>query len=392
MTYNFDEIIDRRNTNCVKHDRCLEVFGTNDLLPMWVADMDFRTPDFVFDAIAKRAEHLVLGYTAPPADYFTVISEWIKKLHNWDVKEEWMGFLPGIVPGLSFAVQAYTEAGDEIIIQPPVYHPFIHCVKKNERNLVYNPLRVLDGHFEMDFDNLEKKITAKTRLFILCNPHNPGGKVWAPETLARLAEICAKHNIMVVSDEIHSDMALPGHRHVPFASVSETARNISVTFMAPSKSFNMPGLITSYYIIPNEDLRRKLKAFLEKNDLMGGNIFAYEATKAVYLHGSEWLRQMLDYVQGNIDYVADFLKKNIPQIKPMIPEASFLLFLDCKELGFEPADLQRFFIEKLKLGLNDGCMFGPGGEYYLRMNLACPRSVVEEAMKRINLNKHNIKL
>ena len=391
MNYNFDEVIDRRGSNCVKYDCCLETFGTNDILPMWVADMDFRTPDFVFDAIQKRSIHPILGYTTPPKDYFTVISNWIKNLHNWEVEENWMGFLPGIVQGLSFAVQTYTEIDDEVIIQPPVYHPFIHCVKKNNRTLVYNPLRNTGAHFEMDFDDLEKKITNKTKLFILCNPHNPGGKVWNKETLIRLSEICAKHEITVISDEIHSDMVLFGQAHTPFAKVSETAKNISVTYMAPSKSFNMPGLITSYYIIPNQNLRKKLNNFLEKNDLLGGNIFAYEATKAVYLHGKEWRRQMLEYVQGNIDYVVDFLKKNVPEINPIIPEASFLIFLNCKNLGFEPDELKKFFTEKVKVGMNDGRMFGPGGEYHLRINVACPRSTVEEAMKRIKTNTTKLK-
>lgn len=383
MKYNFDEIIDRRDTDCIKYDRCPEIFGTNDLLPMWVADMDFRTPDVVFQAIEERSKHPVFGYTIPPKDYYTIISNWIKNLHNWETKEEWIGFLPGIVPGLSFAVQIFTEVGDEIIIQPPVYQPFIHCAEKNKRTLVYNPLKIVDGRFEMDFEDLEQKITDKTKLFILCNPHNPGGKVWSADTLNRLAEICAKHNITVVSDEIHSDMVLPGNKHTPFANVSETAKNISISYMAPSKTFNMPGLITSYYIIPNDSLRRKFNIFLEKNDLLGGNIFAYEATKAVYLRGNEWRKQMLEYVQGNINYVVEFLRKNIPAIKPMIPEASFLIFLNCKELGFEPDDLQKFFVEKVKIGMNDGRMFGPGGECYLRMNVACPRSTVEEAMKRI---------
>ena len=382
----FDELIDRRGTNCVKYDFCSDVFGTDDILPMWMADMDFRTPDFVFDAIKERSKHPVLGYSRPPQDYFSVVSDWIKNLHNWDVKEDWMGFLPGIVPGLSFAIQVYTQIGDEVVIQPPVYHPFIHCVKENNRTLVYNPLKMVDGYFEMDFDDLERKITDKTKLFILCNPHNPGGKVWSRETLVRLAEICSNHGITVVSDEIHSDMVLHGYKHTPFASVSEEAKKISITYMAPSKSFNMPGLITSYYIIPNQDLRAQFSSFLKKNDLIGGNIFAYAATKAVYLHGSNWLQQMLKYVQGNIDYVVEFLKKNIPQIKPIIPQASFLIFLNCKDLGFGPDDLQRFFIEKAKIGMNDGRMFGPGGEYHVRMNIACPRSTVEEAMNRIKQN------
>ena len=383
MNYNFDEVIDRRGTNCVKYDFCYPAFGTNDLLPMWIADMDFRTPDFIFEAVSKRSAHPLLGYSRPPHDYFCVISNWIRKLHNWETREEWMGFIPGIVQGLSFAVQIFSEAGDEVIIQPPVYQPFIHCVEKNDRKLVYNPLKIVNGQFEMDFDDLEQKITPKTKLLILCSPHNPGGRVWSKTALAQLAEICAKNDIVVVSDEIHADMVLPNQpAHTPFAKVSETAKNISVTFMAPSKLFNMPGLISSYFIIPNVKLREKFFQFLEKNDLINGNIFAYEATKSAYLHGSEWRRQMLEYVQGNIDYVVDFLAQHLPKIKPMIPEASFLIFLDCTELKLSPDELNRLFVEKIKIGLNDGRMFGPGGDYFLRMNVGCPRSVIEEAMER----------
>lgn len=387
---NFDEIIDRRDTNCIKYDRCLEVFGTNDILPMWVADMDFRTPDFIFEAIEERMKHPVLGYTILPKDYFTIISNWLKDMHDWDTKEEWMGFLPGIVPGLSFAIQIFSEIGDEVIIQPPVYHPFIHCIEKNNRKIVFNPLKMVDKHFEMDFDDLEKKITDKTKMLILCNPHNPGGKIWREETLSRLADICAKNNIIVISDEIHADMTLPGYKHTPFAKVSETAKNISITYMAPSKTFNMPGLITSYYIIPNPDLRNRLQAFLDKNELLNGNIFAYEATKAAYLNGKKWLQKMLEYVQGNIDYVVDFFKQNLPQIEPIIPEASFLIFLNCKNLGLTPENLQKLFIQKIKIGMNDGRMFGPGGENYLRINVACPRSTVVEAMNRIKTTIDNL--
>ncbi|WP_203583397.1 MalY/PatB family protein [Paludibacter sp. 221] len=383
MNYNFDEIIDRRNTDSYKYDKCKEVFGTDDILPMWVADMDFRTPQFVFDAIYRRCEHPVLGYTSISKDYFSVISAWINKQHQWQTEEEWMGFMPGIVPGLSFAVQAYTDADAEVIVQPPVYHPFMYSVQKNGRKLVYNPLKVADGRFEMDFDDLESKITPKTKLLLLCNPHNPGGCVWDKDTLVRLAEICAKHNIVVISDEIHADMALPGYKHIPFASVSETAKNIAVTYMAPSKTFNMPALIASYYVISNPELRDKLKRFLERNDVANGNVFAYEATKAVYLQGDEWRKQMLAYVQGNVDYMVDFLAKHVPQIKPMIPEASFLVFLNCKGLEMGGDDLQKFFVQNVKIGMNDGRMFGPGGEGYMRMNVACPRSTVEEAMNRI---------
>jgi len=384
MTYNFDEIIDRRNTGAVKVDRCKALYGSEDVLPLWVADMDFRTPDFIFEAIRERCEHPILGYSMPPKEFYPSLISWINEHHNWQVKRQWIGFLPGIVPGLSFAVQSLTKEGDEIIVQPPVYYPFFHVVQNNKRVLVNNPLKTINGKFKMDFEDLESKITSNTKLFILCNPHNPGGRVWSAETLKQLAEICSRHNIVVVSDEIHADMVLKGHKHIPFATVSEDAAQISLTFMAPSKTFNMPGLISSSYIIPNPELHKRFVDFMEASELTGGNIFAYAASVAAYEKGEEWRKQMLTYVQGNIDFIVDFLKTNIPQIKPMIPEASFLIWLDCKELGMETDELFDFFAQKAGLGLNKGTTFGQGGEYHLRLNVASSRLILKKAMKQLS--------
>lgn len=384
MKYNFDEVIDRRNTDAVKTDFNQIVFGSEDVLPLWVADMDFRTPDFVLDAMKARLEHPVLGYSRAPKQFIPVIRQWVHNLHQWDVRNEWLGFVPGIVPALSFAVQCFTVPGDEIIVQSPVYFPFFHVVNRNNRVLVNNPLVEVDGRYEMDFDDLERKITDNTRMLILCNPHNPGGRVWSLETLRRLDEICTKNHLIVISDEIHADMALPGFKHIPYATVSESAAALSVTFMAPSKVFNMPGLISSYFIIPSEILRKEFKDFQEASELNTGNVMAYHATIACYEKGDPWRRQMLEYVQGNIDYVDSFLKQNVPQVKAMLPDASFLLWLDCKGLGFDDTDaLSQFFVHKARLGLNKGTIFGEGGEQHMRLNVACPRSVLEEAMNRL---------
>jgi cystathionine beta-lyase len=381
--YNFDEIIDRHHTDAIKIERCKALFGTEDVLPLWVADMDFRTPDFILESIQKRCEHPILGYSKLPKGFIPALTNWIKELHQWEVKREWVGFLPGIVSGIAFAVETFSEVGDEIIIQPPVYYPFIDVVNKNNRQLICNQLKEVNGKFEMDFEDLEKKITTKTRMFILCNPHNPGGRAWNKETLNRLAEICFKNNIVVISDEIHSDLVLHGKKHIPFASISENAANISLTYMAPTKTFNMPGLVSSSYIIPNAELRSKFVNYLEKTEQTGGNIFAYVATQAAYENGREWRKQMLEYVQGNIDFVVGFLKQNIPQVKPMIPEATYLIWLDCKDLRMETDDLQSFFVHKAGLGLNKGTIFGAGGEYHLRLNSACPRSILEKAMTQL---------
>ncbi len=383
MKYNFDEIIDRHQTDAIKIERCKALFGTENVLPLWVADMDFRTPDFIIDAVKQRCDHPVFGYSKLPKGFIPSLTNWIQQLHNWTVKPEWVGFLPGIVSGIAFAVDAYTQTSDEIIIQPPVYYPFIQVVQKANRNLVYNQLKEVNGKFEMDFEDLEQKITANTRMFILCNPHNPGGRAWDAKTLERLAEICAKHNIIVISDEIHSDLVLHGQPHTPFATVSATAADISLTFMAPTKTFNMPGLVSSSYIIPNSSLRKQYAEYLEKIEQAGGNIFAYVATQAAYEEGAEWRKQMLEYVEGNIDFVVDFLKTNIPQIKPMIPEATYLIWLNGSELGMNTDDLFRFFVDKAGLGLNKGTVFGPGGECHLRLNAACPRSVLEQAMNQL---------
>ena len=381
--YNFDEIIDRHHTDAIKIERCKALFGTEDVLPLWVADMDFRTPDFILESIQKRCEHPILGYSMLPKGFIPALTNWIKELHQWEVKREWVGFLPGIVSGIAFAVETFSEVGDEIIIQPPVYYPFIDVVNKNNRQLICNQLKEVNGKFEMDFEDLENKITTKTRMFILCNPHNPGGRAWDKETLNRLAEICFKNNILVISDEIHSDLVLHGKKHIPFASISENAANISLTFMAPTKTFNMPGLVSSSYIIPNAELRSKFVNYLEKTEQTGGNIFAYVATQAAYENGRDWRKHMLEYVQGNIDFVVGFLKQNIPQVKPMIPDATYLIWLDCKDLGMETDDLQSFFVHKAGLGLNKGTIFGAGGEYHLRLNSACPRSILEKAMTQL---------
>ena len=383
MKYNFDELIDRRNTGAVKTDLCKKMFGTDDLIPLWVADMDFRTPDFIIDAINNRCKHPILGYTVPDEEYFNSIIRWIDARHGWKLERSWLGFLPGIVPGLAFAVNALTQTGDQIIIQPPVYPPFIQVPSKNGRELIYNPLKVVEGRFEMDLKDLEYKITDRTRMFILCNPHNPGGRTWDADTLIKVAEICHKHGVLVVSDEIHSDMALPGNVHTPFASVSELAAQNSITYMAPSKTFNMAGLVSSSYIIPNGEIRKKFSDFMNNSELANGNIFAYVAAQAAYENGTEWLTEMIRYIQGNVNYIVEFLEKNVPQIKPMIPQGSFLIWLDCAGLEMNSHQLQDFMVKDARLGLNKGTTFGPGGEQHLRLNIGCSREVLKQAMEQL---------
>lgn len=381
--YNFDEVIERHGTNCVKFDGAKKGSEGKELLPLWVADMDFRTPEFIVDALKKRCEHEVFGYTFGSDSYFKSIEEWVLYKHLWKIQREWISYIPGIVKGIGFALQCFTQPGDKIIIQPPVYHPFRLVPEKMQREVVYNPLQLVDGVYQMDFEQLEFIIDEKCKMLILSNPHNPGGVVWEKETLVKLAEICHRNHILVISDEIHSEMVYPQYKHYPFATVSETAANCSIMFMAPSKTFNIAGIVSSYSIIPNESIRKQFHSFLEAGELNAGTIFAYTATEAAYTYGAEWLQQMRIYIIENVRYIDTYLKNNIPQIKVYQPQASFLVWLDCRDLNLSQPELVQLFEEKAGLLLNDGSMFGPGGEGYMRLNIGCPRSTLEEAMKAL---------
>lgn len=381
--YNFDEVTDRRGTNSVKYDNLKELCGRDDVLPLWVADMDFRTPDFIIAALRKRLEHEVLGYTFASDSYYNSIIEWVHYKHNWAIRREWISYIPGIVKGIGFAIRCFTRPGDKVIIQPPVYHPFRIVPESMGREVVYNPLRTADGIYEMDFEQLEAVIDSRCKMLILCNPHNPGGIVWKKETLVRLAEICSRHNLLVISDEIHSEMAYPQFTHHPFATVSDEAARCSITFMAPSKTFNIAGIVTSYSIIPDDDIRKTFYDFLAAGELGDGTIFAYTATEAAYTYGAEWLQQMRMYVVGNVRFVDDFLKRELPAIKAYPPQASFLVWLDCRALGLSQTELVSLFLDKAGLLLNDGSMFGPGGEGYMRLNVGCPRSILASALNSL---------
>ncbi len=384
MTYDFDKTIDRHGTGALALDVLQERYGRADLLPLWVADMNFATPQFITDAMKRRLDHSLFGYTVLPKDYWQTVMRWIEEHHQWTVREEWMRFIPGIVKGIGFAVNVFVKADEKVIIQPPVYHPFRLTPEGNKREVVMNPLiRHDDGTYSMDFDNLKKVADDKCRLLILSNPHNPAGIVWDVETLRRLAHFCAERGIIVVSDEIHCDMALFGNKHHPFASVSEEAAQCSITFGAPSKTFNIAGIVSSYCIVPNETLRKPFFEWLTANELDEPHLFAPIATMAAFNEGEEWRQQMLHYIEGNILFVEDYLKENIPQIRPLRPQASFLVWLDCRGLGLQHDDLIDLFVNKARLALNDGAMFGKEGEGFMRMNVASPRAILEEALGRL---------
>lgn len=382
--YDFNTRIDRTGSGDLKHSALLPRWGRNDLLPLWVADMDFATPPFIVDALKKRMEHPIFGYTVEPEDYWPAVIDWIKSHHDWDVQREWLRFIPGIVKGIGFVLNVFTKPGEKVIIQPPVYHPFRLTPEANGRKVVFNPLkRGADGYYEMDFENLEQVCDEQCRIFILCNPHNPAGQTWSAGTLRRLADFCFEHHLLVISDEIHADMALFGNRHTPFATVSKRAAEISITFGAPTKTFNLAGIVSSYAIVPNETLRTKFFRWLSANELDEPTLFAPIATIAAFRQGENWRRQMLRYVEENVLFVEDFCQRYIPQIRPLRPQASFLVWLDCTALSLSHRLLQKLFVEKAHLALNDGEMFGEGGQGHMRMNVGTPRSILQQAMEQL---------
>lgn len=367
----FDTLIDRRGSGALKTDALRERFpmyrnedGKDDLLAMWVADMDFATPDFILDAIRQRLEHPVLGYTIEPEDYRPAIIDWVRSHHGWEIQPEWISYIPGVVKGIGTALNIFTKPGDSVAIMEPVYHIFRQVIEGNGRKVV--------GGKE-----------GSPAVFLLSNPHNPIGICWSREWLQALAHYCYEHHILVISDEIHADLALFGHKHIPFASVSEEAAMNSITFMAPTKTFNMAGVISAYSVIPNPDIRERYYHWLDTNELSEPNIFAPIATIAAYRKGEAWRQQIIAYIEQNILFAEHYLAEHLPQVKVVRPEASFLVWLDCRALGLSHEALVDMFVNRARLALNDGEMFGKGGEGFMRMNVGCPRAVLQEALERI---------
>lgn len=382
--YDFDKIVDRTGSGDLKHEVLAERYGRADLLPLWVADMDFETPEFITDALRRRLEHSLFGYTVEPKDYWPTVQKWIKDHHGWDVKREWLSYIPGIVKGIGMVINVFTKPDEKVIIQPPVYHPFRLTPEGNGREVVYNPLKEnSDGSYSMDFDNLEEVADDKCKVLILSNPHNPAGIVWDKDTLARLAEFCYDHNILVISDEIHCDMALWGNTHVPFATASDKAAQCSITFGAPSKTFNIAGIVSSYSIIPNDEIRNRFYTWLAANELNEAPMFSPIATIAAFRNGEQWRKAMLYYVEQNILFMEEYCKTHLPKIKPLRPEASFLVWLDCRALGLNHEQLIDLFVNKAHLALNDGEMFGKGGAGFMRVNVGTPRAILTKALEQL---------
>jgi cystathionine beta-lyase len=396
MRYDFDREISRRGTSAVKWEfiqegpdllqweHTDEFFGPDRILPMWVADMDFRCPEPVVTALVARAEHGIYGYTEKSDEYYQSVVGWMKRRHGWRVAPEWICTTPGVVPALNMLVRTFLSPGEKVLIQRPVYYPFFSAIENNGGEIVSNSLVLDNGRYGMDFDDLEVKAQdPQVKMAILCSPHNPVGRVWTREELSRFGDICLRNNVLVVSDEIHGDLIYKGYAFTTFASISKDIAQSAVICTAPSKTFNMAGLQTSNIIIPNADLRAQFEKTLQSNGLFGISVLGIVATEAAYNHGEEWLEQVLDYIEVNLRYLDEYVRDNIPQISVIPPEGTYLVWLDCRRLGLGKWDLKHLMLKEARVYLDEGFIFGPEGEGFERINIACPRSILGEALERI---------
>ncbi|RWZ54870.1 pyridoxal phosphate-dependent aminotransferase [Halobacillus fulvus] len=380
----FEQITQREGTRSVKWDLVKQMYKDEDVLPMWVADMDFQTPEAVKEAIQKRTEHGIFGYTWPDEEVKTTIKSWLHKRHQWEVKSPWITYSPGVIPSLHMIIQSLTEIGDHVLIQTPVYPPFYSVVKDHGRHIVKNPLKLEGTRYEIDFEDFEQKIKDhNVQTFILCNPHNPVGRVWTKSELTRMKDICIKHGVTIVSDEIHADLVLNGHRHVPIASLSEEASEQTITCLSPTKTFNLAGLQASYLVTENEKFRQKLEKQFKNQGMLMLNTLGLTAMEAAYRDGEEWLEELLTTLEANRDYVIDRFEQENRHIRVFPAEGTYLLWLDCRSLGLSNEELKTFMREQAKVGLNDGASFGEEGEGFMRMNIAAPRPIVEDGTNRI---------
>ena len=384
MVYDFDKVIERKNTSCVKYDAASKMGMPEDILPLWVADMDFQAPQGVIDRLKDAVEHGIFGYSEEPDGYFEALHSWYSRRFGWEINREWLIRTPGVVFAVSAAVRAFTNVGDAVLIQQPVYYPFKRAIENNGRKAVNCGLVLKDGRYQIDFDAFEKcAAREEVKLFVLCSPHNPLGRVWEEWELRKLGEICLKHQVKIVSDEIHSDFVYPGYRHHVLASLSDEFAAITMTCTAPSKTFNLAGLQTSNIFISNEEMRSAYQHVLEVQDCGELNRMGLLACQAAYETGEEWLEQLLVYLKGNLDYIRNFLAEKLPQIKVIEPEGTYLLWMDFRELNLNETELEELIVKKARLWLDGGTMFGESGAGFQRVNIACPRSIIAEAMERL---------
>lgn len=383
MNYDFDRVIQRPGTNSMKWDSAERRVGVADVLPMWVADMDFQAPKPVIDALMRRVDHGIYGYAEKPESLYKAVIDWQKKRFNWDIKREWIVFTPGVVTALCMAIQAYTHPGDKVIIQPPVYYPFFEIIRDNDREILNNPLKIKKDRYVMDFDHLESVIDEKTKLLILCSPHNPAGRVWDREELAELCRICHEKGVILASDEIHADLVMREQTHIPTATLSDDTASFVITCNAPTKTFNLAGLEVAYTIIPDTKLRKLLKKTLRQTGLMLCQMFGTVALEAAYNHGEEWLEQLLDYLQGNYEFLQFFVKESMPRVKVIPLEGTYLAWLDFREYNISDEVLNELLLKEAKVWLVDGPRFGPGGEGFQRINIGCPRETLKTGLSQI---------
>ena len=380
----FDRLTDRRGTDCLKYDFAAERGYPAEVLPFWVADMDFPAPEPVVKALEQRARHGIFGYTDIKEDYRKILARWFEKRHGWQVEGEWLSITPGVVFGICTAIRAFTEPGEGVLICPPVYYPFAASIKANGRKLVESPLVEKDGCYEIDFQDFEQKIVAnEVKLFVLCSPHNPVGRVWSRQELEQVAAICQKHQVLVVADEIHQDFVRPGHRHTVFASLGAEVADFTITCTSPSKTFNLAGLQISHIFISNESLRRRFRHELEAVGYGEPNAMAEVAAKAAYGQGEPWLTELLSYLEENLRRTRAFLAENLPQVKLIEPEGTYLLWLDCRGTGLSPEEQDEAIVQRGRIWLDEGRIFGKGGEGFQRINMACPWAILEEGLKRL---------
>jgi cystathionine beta-lyase len=382
MSIDFDTIIPREGTDSVKWDGRQGVFNSEDLIPMWVADMDFAVPEAISRALVARAEHPVFGYTLVADSVYEALIHWMRQRHGFEVQRDWIILSPGVVPTLHASALAFAQAGEGVIVQPPVYFPFFSAVTETGRKLILNPLKLDSGRYTIDFDHLEQCAGQGAKLLMLCSPHNPVGRVWSEDELLKILEIARRHDLIILSDEIHHDLIFPEARHIPLQVLAGDAANI-VTAVAPSKTFNIPGLGLSALIVPNPKHRTALRKAFELLHTGASNPFSLVAFEAAYREGEEWLEALLVYLTETRDFVAQYLARHIPKIKLIQPEGTYLLWLDCRELGMSDSELRQFFIHQAKVGMNPGTVFGEGGSGFMRMNIGTSRLVVKEALERI---------
>lgn len=382
MKYNFDEVIDREKNRSAKYDEREKKFGTRDVIPMWIADMDFRTAQPIIDAAKKKAEEGIWGYTSRPASYYEAVCGWQKRRNGWDVDPKMISFAVGVVPAMSSMVNVFTKPEDKVLIQTPVYSEFYDVTESWGRQVVESPLKEKDGVWSINWENFEKK-AGEAKMFFLCNPHNPLGIVWSREDLTRMCEICIRHQVLIVSDEIHSDLIFHGKKHIPTATLSEEIAAYVITCTSGTKTFNLAGIQAAAIVFPNQELKGVYDRFWVNLDIHRNNAFSSVIMETAFNEGEEWLEQLLEYISGNFDFIREYCREHIPQIKPNLPDATYLVWLDCRELGMSNEELKNFMIHKAGLGLNEGWSFGRSLSGYMRLNAACPRSVIEKALKQL---------